>query len=430
MPYARAAGFKRSNSMIAQIKGAGDKLYYNIARVAILVLTIIICTATTVAAANSVVVSYVYCDNEMIKVVSFSSDVDDILNKANIELNENDIVDLTNYSEDEDESVIYVYRSCEVTVKDGDKKIFVRTAGTVKDAVEKAGIELNEGDEFSYDGDLYVFDSMVIEVKRSFSVKVIADSKVIKCRVTDGTTVAETLEKAGITLGENDTVSKSLTKTVEKGDKLVVKRISYETHKETEVLSFKTVTKKDSSMYKDQSKVIQQGKNGKQVVTYKDKYVDGKLTKSEIVKTKVKVKAQDKIVVVGTKSRPVTKVSGRYTISELTPPKSLELDENGRPTKYKKVLTGKATAYYSGTTCSTGVHVKPGYVAVNPKQIPYGTKMYIVSSDGKWNYGYAIAADTGGFAWNGSNTMIDLFMWSEADCWQFGRRSVDVYILE
>ena len=164
--------------MIAQIKGAGDKLYYNIARVAILVLTIIICTATTVAAANSVVVSYVYCDNEMIKVVSFSSDVDDILNKANIELNENDIVDLTSYSEDKDESVIYVYRSCEVTVKDGDKKIFVRTAGTVKDAVEKAGIELNEGDEFSYDGDLYVFDSMVIEVKRSFGVKVIADSKV------------------------------------------------------------------------------------------------------------------------------------------------------------------------------------------------------------------------------------------------------------
>ncbi|MGN1117698.1 MAG: G5 domain-containing protein [Acutalibacteraceae bacterium] len=416
--------------MIAQIKGAGDKLYYNIARVAILVLTIIICTATTVAAANSVVVSYVFCDNEMTKVVSFSSDVDDILNKANIELNENDIVDLTSYTEDEDESVIYVYRSCEVTVKDGDKKIFVKTAGTVKDAVEKAGIELNEGDELSYDGDLYVFDSMVIEVKRSFGVKVIADSKVIKCRVTDGTTVAETLENAGITLGEYDTVSKSLTKTVEKDDELVVKRVSYETHKETEVLSFKTVTKKDSSMYMDQSKVIQQGKNGKQVVTYKDKYVDGKLTKSEIINTNVKVEAQDKIVAVGTKSRPVTKISGRYTISELTPPKSLELDENGRPTNYKKVLTGKATAYYSGTTCSTGVHVKPGYVAVNPKQIPYGTKMYIVSSDGKWNYGYAIAADTGGFAWNGSNTMIDLFMWSEADCRQFGRRSVDVYILE
>lgn len=416
--------------MIAQIKGAGDKLYYNIARVAILVITIIICTATTVAAANSIVVSYIYCDDEMTKVVSFSSDVDDILNKANIELGENDIVDLTSYTEGEGDSVIYVYRSCEVTVIDGDKKIFVKTAGSVNDAVNKAGLELSEGDEISYDGDLYVFDGMVIEVKRAFSVKVIADSNVIKCRVTDGTTVAEVLKKAEITLGKNDTVSKALTKTVKKGDKLVVKRISYNTHKETEVISFKTVTKTDDSMYKDQSKVIQQGKNGKHIVTYKDKYVDGKLTSSEIVKTKVKSEAQDKIVVVGTKSRPVTKVSGKYTISELTPPESLELDENGRPTKYKKLITGKGTAYYSGTTCSTGVSVKPGYVAVNPKQIPYGTKMYIVSSDGKWNYGYAIAADTGGFAWNGSNTIVDLFMWSESDCWQFGRRSVDIYILE
>ena len=71
----------------------------------------------------------------------------------------------------------------------------------------------------------------------------------------------------------------------------------------------------------------------------------------------------------------------------------------------------------------------PGRVAVNPKQIPYGTKMYIVSSDGKYVYGYSVAADTGGFTWNGSGTLIDLYMYSYADCVNFGRRTVEVYIL-
>lgn len=425
-----AIGFKRSNSMIAKIKSTGDKFYHSLIRALILVIVIMTCTATTVAAANSIVTSFVYCDDEMIKVVSFSSDVDDILAKANIVLNDNDIIDITNYTEGENDGVIYVYRACEVTVIDGEKKYFVRTAGTVSDAVGKAGITLSDGDSLSYDGDLYVFDSMTIKVNRAFKVEITADGKKTKVMVTDGATVADVLEKANIVLGEDDTVSKKLSKKVKADMEIVVGRVSYSTHKETETLHYKTVTKKDSSMYTNQSKVKQAGKDGTQVVTYKDKYVDGKLVESEIVKTKVKKAAQDKIVLVGTKSRPVVSVSGRATISELTPPASLELDENGRPTKYKKVITGKGTAYSSGTTCSTGVSVKPGYVAVNPKQIPYGTRMYIVSADGKYNYGYAIAADTGGFAWNGSGTVVDLFMWSEKDCVNFGRRNVEIYILD
>lgn len=415
--------------MIAQIKGAGEKLYYSIARAVILIVVIIACTATTVAAANSINVSYVYCDNEMTKVVSFSSDVDDILNKANIELDNNDIVDMTYYTEGEDNGVIYVYRAAAVTVIDGEKKCFVNMAGTVAEAVERAGIKLNEGDKLNHDKDLYVTDGMVIEVIRSFGVTVTADSKTKKYWVTGDMTVAQVLEDMGITLGEDDIVSKKLTNSVKDGMKITVKRVTYDIHKETETLEFKTVTKKDNSLVSGQTKVLKQGKNGVVTVTYNDKYVDGKLVSSEVLKTKVKKAATNKVVAVGTKARPVVKVSGRTTISELKPPSSLELDKNGRPKNYKRIITGKATAYYSGTTCSTGVHVKPGYVAVNPKQIPYGTKMYIVSSDGRWNYGYAIAADTGGFAWNGSGTVVDLFMWSRQSCINFGRRTVDIYIL-
>lgn len=421
---------KRSNLMITKIKSAGERTYYNVARIAILVFVIIVCTATTVLAAENAYVAYVYCDDELIRVVSFSSSPDDILNKANVQVGEDDLVDLNSYREGEDDGVIYVYRACDVTVRDEKKERHVNLSGTVDQAVKKAGFKLEKGDELNYDGDTYVFDSMIIEIDRGFTVKVTVGKKTKQYKATEGTTVKEFLsDNTNIKLGEHDKISKKLTDKLEKGDKIVIKRVTYGTHKATEVLKYKTVTKKDKSLYKGNSKVIQNGKDGKQVVTYKDKYVNGKLVKSTAVDSKIKREATDKIVVVGAKSRPAISVNGRRTISELKPPSKLKLDKNGRPKEYKKLITGKATAYYSGTTCSTGVHVKPGYVAVNPRQIPYGTKMYIVSSDGKWNYGYAVAADTGGFARNGSGTVVDLFMWSEATCWDFGRRNVEIYIL-
>ena len=93
--------------------------------------------------------------------------------------------------------------------------------------------------------------------------------------------------------------------------------------------------------------------------------------------------------------------------------------------KYKKVLYGEATAYTwgggaSGHT-SVGLYPKRGIVAVDPRVIPYYTKLYIPG------YGMAIAGDTGGAI---VGTRIDLFMDSLHECYQWGRRDVEIYILE
>ena len=53
--------------------------------------------------------------------------------------------------------------------------------------------------------------------------------------------------------------------------------------------------------------------------------------------------------------------------------------------------------------------------------------MWIVSTDGIV-YGYAIAADTGGFVKKGKFT-VDLFMNTESECIQWGSRDVVIYIL-
>lgn len=122
-------------------------------------------------------------------------------------------------------------------------------------------------------------------------------------------------------------------------------------------------------------------------------------------------------------------VSSKSTISTLTPDIDIELDENGIPVNYKKATRVQATAYtYTGNRCATGVKPQPGYIAVNPKVIPYGTKMYIVSADGKYVYGYAIAADTGGFI-KSRPTNVDLFLETQAACKYFGRRDIIIYFL-
>jgi 3D (Asp-Asp-Asp) domain-containing protein len=59
-------------------------------------------------------------------------------------------------------------------------------------------------------------------------------------------------------------------------------------------------------------------------------------------------------------------------------------------------------------------------IAVDPSVIPLGSKVYVEG------YGEAVAADTGG-AIKGSR--IDVFVPSESDAQQFGRKSVKITVM-
>ena len=100
----------------------------------------------------------------------------------------------------------------------------------------------------------------------------------------------------------------------------------------------------------------------------------------------------------------------------------------GEALTYTRVLSCSATAYscegYTGTT-ATGTTARVGAVAVDPNYIPYGTRMYIVSDDGEYLYGYATAEDCGNFR----GYHIDLYFNTVSECWTFGSRSCTVYIL-
>jgi 3D (Asp-Asp-Asp) domain-containing protein len=67
-----------------------------------------------------------------------------------------------------------------------------------------------------------------------------------------------------------------------------------------------------------------------------------------------------------------------------------------------------------------------GYVAVDPKVIPLGSKLYITTPSGNIVYGMAVAADTGGAI---KGNKIDLYYNTYSECVQFGRRTCTVYVL-
>jgi len=90
-----------------------------------------------------------------------------------------------------------------------------------------------------------------------------------------------------------------------------------------------------------------------------------------------------------------------------------------------------ATAYYAfgkggndingnGIT-AIGLRARKGIVAVDPRVIPLGTKLYIPG------YGEALAADTGGRI---KGNRIDLCFESLEECFRHGKRKIKIYLVE
>ena len=269
-----------------------------------------------------------------------------------------------------------------------------------------------------------------VVIKYAFPVYITNADKTSEIEFTGGT-VADALKAAGFTADEYDFVEPSLDTVINETTYIDYTNIDYVSGSYTEAIPY-TLDVVYSSNIPAGTTSVSGGADGVQQVSYTDKLVNGVLVEKNVTDISVISNAVNTVKTIGTKSTGVTAATSAdiHCISTLVPDFSIELDNNGCPVNYKSVMTVKATAYtYTGRNCSTGVAPQPGYIAVNPKVIPYGTKMYIKSSDGKYIYGYAVAADTGGFIKKRPNG-VDLFMPTESDCVNFGVRNVEIYILE
>lgn len=120
-----------------------------------------------------------------------------------------------------------------------------------------------------------------------------------------------------------------------------------------------------------------------------------------------------------------------------------QLDENGNPINYVRYMDYTATAYCLCQKCTGKTPNSPGYgrtasgyvitpgigekiAAVDRSKISLGTHLYVKGLNGAPNYGYTLAADTGGAI---KGNRIDLYFDSHQQALQWGRRSVRVFVL-
>ena len=121
-------------------------------------------------------------------------------------------------------------------------------------------------------------------------------------------------------------------------------------------------------------------------------------------------------------------ICGRRTYSALDEA-PLDLDDyefSAEIPDFSRVIRVEATAYSSAepgmsSYTALGTVCRRGIIAVDPGIIPLGTRVYIPG------YGYAVAEDTGGAI---IGHKIDVAFDSVAECFEFGRKIIDLYILD
>ena len=267
-----------------------------------------------------------------------------------------------------------------------------------------------------------------VEISYGFPVYITMGDQTFEVEFYGGT-VADVLKSTDITVDEFDFIEPSLDTQITETTYIDYTDIEYVDGSYQEKIPYKTETVYSNSLTKGTKKTTKQGSEGLKNVYYTEKFVNGVSVEKNVTNTEVVTEAVNAQVTVG-KKEVVKTNSDVKCVSTLSPASPIELDANGNPVNFKSKMTVRATAYtYTGNKCSTGVAPQPGYIAVNPKVIPYGTKMYIKTVDGKYIYGYAVAADTGGFI-RKHPTGVDLFFTSESACDAFGVRYAEIYILE
>lgn len=272
-------------------------------------------------------------------------------------------------------------------------------SGTVGDVLHKNQIELGENDTVEPSLDTAVNKNMQITVTRAFMVRVTADGETREIYTTP-VTVKEAVASAGFTLGDKDIVQTLPETVVVPEQEIEVIRVTQQEITQDEEMPYQVERTTDSTLEKGLTKTVKAGKNGLVRNTFLVTYYNGQEAKRETIKMETLLQPVNKVVAMGS----ITSVS-----------------RGGERFDFREARYMQATAYtYTGYRTATGRNPAVGMAAVDPNEIPLGSRLYIEG------YGYAWAADTGGAV---RGNIIDVFLEDYSQCVKWGRKTVKVYIL-
>lgn len=277
-------------------------------------------------------------------------------------------------------------------------------------ALNEAGIQIGRNDVFSVPSAPLRGGVTQVVIKRSVVVTIVADGLQVQL-LTQGDTVGAVLDRYGLPMGPLDEVSPTRETPVTDGMVITVSRIATRIITVAEPIPYETVRTASKELMVDTERVDTPGVPGEKACTYQVTLRDG---------VEVSRQLSAEFVITPPKSEQVTYGTG----GTITTP-------SGEVLRYKKRLEVTATAYttegHRNKRTYSGTIARVGAIAVDPKVIPLGSRLYIEALNGSWVYGVAVAEDTGGVI---KGNKIDLFFNTEAECYKFGVKKAVVYVLK
>lgn len=296
----------------------------------------------------------------------------------------------------------YLWAVKTVTIVDTGSHVKVRTlASTVEELLQEQKIALRPEDVVRPSLPASLKEGSTVTIARAVPVRVVEKGETKIFYVAEPT-VMKVLNLANIVLNPLDEITHNLDVTEETNKYIKVTHIAKEKVEETTLLDFPVKREPDQFLAKGETAIVQDGEQGLVKETVMITYTDGEETKREVINREIIKEPKPKIIAYGIKEQKVVQAS--------------------RDLQGRKSLLMEATAYtHTGNRTATGINPYRGVIAVDPKVIPLGTELYVEG------YGYGEALDTGGAV---KGNRIDLFFETKSEALNWGRRDVQVYILD
>ncbi len=302
----------------------------------------------------------------------------------------------------------------DVTVVVDGQSVRVQTqADDVASVLTEAGVSVDHNDVVAPATDSRVDSGDTVVVRHSVPVTVDLGGDEVEVDVV-GDTVADALVAAGAGTLDTTAVTPPLEERLEPGMTIALPDVFTRITSEQETLTPVVELQPDSSLPKGKRRVITGGSPGRLMRVYRVLVKNGVESTPALTAQRVLDRPEPRIVAVGTGVR-------RGLFRATHRPRSIP-----KPPRTGRKMRVETTAYSPREpgldfTTATGARARYGVIAVDPRVIPLGTRVYVPG------YGYAVAKDTGGAI---KGRRVDLCFETVAECNRWGRRDVTIIILD